>query len=219
MKIRDNSGRNIVTHNAPKMSETWLSELEAAIVAMTVQLQNCGGTLPRQTYEELLEEVPEPCGMLKRDDAIARCERIQQSEVVDESARFQELFVAFNAKYFAGRLPDYNVYVVFDVNFWANEYFVIGNVEVAEPSQGYHDAERRKIYLRHGADSLEAVLLHEMGHAATNGDHGAEWLAEMRRLHSLGASVCPSDLEAGCDHKGTPSIPRSRLTWEELNRH
>ena len=40
-------------------------------------------------------------------------------------------------------------------------------------------------------DKLEVAeqLLHEMAHAATNGDHGDEWNNEMRRLKQAGAPV------------------------------
>ena len=79
----------------------------------------------------------------------------------DESKRFQELFHAYNHRYFGGRLPPYRVRVVYDVNYWADEYFSNGYF-LEPPSSGYHDQARRTIFLRYGDLPLEAVLVHEM---------------------------------------------------------
>jgi hypothetical protein len=42
---------------------------------------------------------------------------------------------------------------------------------------------------------LEGTLIHEMAHAATNGDHSEEWLNEMARLKAAGAPVADWELE------------------------
>jgi hypothetical protein len=37
-------------------------------------------------------------------------------------------------------------------------------------------------------------LIHEMAHAATDGEHGDNWQAEMARLKGLGAPVSKDDI-------------------------
>jgi SprT-like family protein len=100
------------------------------------------------------------------------------SERIMNSHIFQEL----NQRYFAGRLPRYQV--------------------VSAPhlrhATGRIARRSRRIYLQPAPpDLLLRILLHEMAHAATNDRHGPIWLAEMRRLWTLGAPVeDPSDYEA-----------------------
>jgi hypothetical protein len=40
---------------------------------------------------------------------------------------------------------------------------------------------------------MPGVLLHEMAHAASDGDHGENWQSEMARLKQLGAPVDEND--------------------------
>jgi hypothetical protein len=40
---------------------------------------------------------------------------------------------------------------------------------------------------------MEAFLIHEMAHAATDGEHGSAWQAEMARLMLLGAPMSPDE--------------------------
>jgi hypothetical protein len=42
---------------------------------------------------------------------------------------------------------------------------------------------------------MEETLIHEMAHAATNGNHDEEWLHEMIRLKAAGAPVPDWELE------------------------
>jgi hypothetical protein len=131
---------------------------------------------------------------------LAACEEIQQAEIPEQSALYQRMFERFNARYFAGRLPDYKIRVVYDVWYWETErlgypkehpafYDVIGSI----------DFPSRQILIRflgqHAIGcTMTECLLHEMGHAATDGGHGDNWLAEMKRLKGLGAPVSESDL-------------------------
>jgi hypothetical protein len=89
------------------------------------------------------------------------------------------------------------VRVVIDVNHWANEYFSNG-IGIEEFSSGYIDEANRRIYVRKCYEPVDGVLLHEMPHAATTGDHDDRWFAEMRRLRDAGAPVLPSDVN---DHE------------------
>jgi hypothetical protein len=170
-----------------------MTQLEKIIFDMTVEFIDCGGTTPIQTYEALVEEFPDLMATLDQRDVIAICEKIQTSEIPEESQRFQELFEIFNLRYFEGRLPKHVVQVVIDVNYWANEYFFNGNC-LDDFSSGYIDEANKRIYLRKGDQPLEGLLLHEMGHAATTGEHDDEWYTEMRRLSALGAPVLHGDL-------------------------
>jgi hypothetical protein len=42
---------------------------------------------------------------------------------------------------------------------------------------------------------MDETLIHEMAHAATNGEHDQEWLNEMVRLKAAGAPVPDWELE------------------------
>lgn len=97
------------------------------------------------------------------------------------SKRYQAMFGEFNQRYFAGRLPPYQVYVVPDLH-------------------GGHDGEvRRKFRAIHLKKRPEAtmipILLHEMAHVATNNFHARKWLEEMERLKQEGAPINEEDLE------------------------
>ena len=118
---------------------------------------------------------------------------IQQAELPEESKRFEALFHTFNVRYFGGRLPSYEVRVVYDVNFWSNQYFFNG-VFLSQFSFGYIDRANRKIFVRRSRFRMAGYLLHEMGHAATNDEHDDPWSAEMRRLKRIGAPVFEGDL-------------------------
>src|ERR1700733_815644 len=86
------------------------------------------------------------------------------------------------------------VQVVIDVNYWANEYYFNGFC-LDHFSSGFIDEANKRIFLRHGNLPLEGILLHEMAHAATTGEHDDEWCSEMRRLSDLGAPVLGFDLD------------------------
>jgi hypothetical protein len=89
-------------------------------------------------------------------------------------------------------LPPYKVQVVYDVNRWSDEYYFNG-IGLEEFSSGYIDISKQRIFIRRSESNMEGYLAHEMGHAATSGDHDDAWYAEMRRLQELGAPVLPWD--------------------------
>jgi hypothetical protein len=63
-------------------------------------------------------------------------------------------------------------------------------------SYGLIRFEERRIYLRYTSSlPMEQTLIHEMAHAATNGDHDRPWLYEMARLKAAGAPVLDCELE------------------------
>ena len=111
------------------------------------------------------------------------------------SNSFQFLFDSFNKKYFSSALDRYSVHVVFDVHTVANEPVYRGSV-----SSGLIRFEERRIYIRYtDIDLMQAMLIHEMAHAATSGEHDERWRAEMVRLKTAGAPVPDYELEPGAD--------------------
>jgi hypothetical protein len=58
-----------------------LTQLRKAITTLTIELMDCGGTTPRQTYESLREEFPDLCCPFDEGEIIIECKRIQQAEV------------------------------------------------------------------------------------------------------------------------------------------
>jgi hypothetical protein len=163
-------------------------QLEKAIIAATVELMDCGGTLPPDTYDYLQQEMPDLVLSFDKREVIALCKRIQQAEIPKESERFQELFRAYNVRYFDSQLPFYRVSVVYDVDFWANEYYFNGR-GLEEGSYSHLDREQRQIFVRLSTFCMEGYLLHEMARVATSAEHYEELMAETRRLGALGAPV------------------------------
>jgi len=88
--------------------------------------------------------------------------------------QLQRLFERYNAKYFGGRLPAYQV---------------LQSDLYGKGDHGLCRKKQREIHL--GTDlkgmKLRRVLLHEMAHAAANGGHGKAWQNEMLRLAEIGA--------------------------------
>jgi len=88
----------------------------------------------------------------------------------------QELFEAYNQRFFGGRLPTYRI--------------VLSDRFVAGP-KGLCRKKEREIHLGTGlrGTDLPRLLLHEMAHAAfvARAGHGKQWLAEMLRLAEMGA--------------------------------
>jgi hypothetical protein len=134
---------------------------------------------------------------------IAVCEEIQRAEIPEQSALYQRKFQRFNVRYFAGRLPDYKIRVVYDAWYWETKRLGYPEDPPFYDSIGFIDFPGRQILIRFFCQhetvrstgcTMPECLIHEMGHAATDGDHGANWLAEMKRLKGLGAPVSKSDL-------------------------
>ena len=127
---------------------------------------------------------------------VAVCEEIQYSEIPEQSRVLQELFEAFNRQYFAGRLPEYKILVVYDVWYWQTER--CGYRPAFRPffeTPGFVDFPGRQIFIRYLARytrlmTMQQSLIREMADAATNGKGTA------RRLGSRnGASEAASRAE------------------------
>jgi hypothetical protein len=172
--------------------EVMRTQLEREIINLTIQLMEYGGTTPIQTYEVLVEEFPDLCETFDRYEVVAMCKEIQKSEIPEQSERFQRMFQDFNVRYFDGQLLGYLIMVVYDVNYWANEYVVDRCLEFYS---SYTDRKRKVIYLR-TSEFLMEQLLHEMAHAATTGHQDAGWDAEIRRLAEMGAPVWSEHLKS-----------------------
>jgi len=119
-----------------------------------------------------------------------------ENEWSDLQRKFQSLFQEFNLKYFDGRLPHYHVKVVSDIT--------------RAGEQGQINRKRRLIRLTPG-DCMEATLVHEMAHAASNVHHAAKWQGEMKRLLVAGAPVCEVDLPIGPPVRITKGIFRKEV--------
>jgi hypothetical protein len=167
-----------------------LEGLQRLVAALTILLTDYGGTTPGVTCGEIAEAFPDLYEEFGEDRVRALCEEIQRSEIPAQSALFQEMFQTFNRQYFAGRLPDYRILVVYDVWYWETErcgyppFF-----PPAAEAHGFIDFDGRQIFIRFlaGVLTMPQTLIHEMAHAATDGDHGDNWKGEMSRLKLLGA--------------------------------
>jgi hypothetical protein len=94
------------------------------------------------------------------------------------TAMHSHLFQELNQRYFAGRLPHYQVIRA--------PHLCHATGKIARRS--------RRIYLQPlPPDLFLGILLHEMAHAATNDYHGPAWRAEMHRIQALGAPVDDPD--------------------------
>lgn len=162
-------------------------ELDAAIHNMFIELLDAGGGDAYWVAEMLADERPDLLDHFERLAIENRAAALFASDLAAESERFQTLFAQFNSKFFAGSLPEYHIGVKYAIN---------GPDDEGYPSTGIIDAQKRLIWLRMTNEALMvATLLHEMAHAATNGEHEAEWNAEMKRLYQLGAPVLRSDFD------------------------
>jgi len=149
---------------------------------------DCGGTFQIQTYKCLLEESPEALDGFPEQELIAICDEIQRSEVPEMSRAFQEVFREFNRQYFARRLPDYEVRVVYDLGYWPGPW---PGPSFHEGELGSYQREMQRILLRI-TDSLAqmlSTLIYEMARAASDGHPDGGWLDELRRLRKMGAPL------------------------------
>jgi hypothetical protein len=174
--------------------------LKRLAAALTILLTDYGGTNPGATCGILAELAPDLHDAFGQDRVLALCEEIQQAEIPEQSALFQERFDRYNQQYFAGSLPDYRVLVVYDVWYWETQR--CGYPRCFPPAceaVGFIDFTGRQIFIRflglHTCGiTMAGSLTHEMAHAATDGEHGANWKTEMARLKSLGAPVWDDDI-------------------------
>jgi hypothetical protein len=166
-------------------------ELFRATAKMVVQLQDYGGTNPFGVTEVLADDCPSLAAKHGEEAIFQMAKLILSSEIRSLSISFQSLFDSFNQKYFSGALDRYQVRVVFDLHAVANEPVYRLNI-----SSGLIRFEERRIYIRYtDADFMQGILIHEMAHAATSGEHDEQWQAEMARLKTAGAPVPAWELE------------------------
>jgi hypothetical protein len=167
-----------------------LEGLKRLAAALTILLTDYGGTTPGMTCEEIAASFPDLYDEFGEDRVRVVCEEIQWSEIPEQSALFQEMFQTFNRQYFAARLPDYRILVVYDVWYWETQRCGYPRFfPPAAEAAAFIDFGGRQILIRFLAQSLTMPesLIHEMAHAATDGDHGDNWKDEMSRLKLLGA--------------------------------
>ncbi|PYT20605.1 MAG: hypothetical protein DMG57_41585 [Acidobacteria bacterium] len=118
-------------------------------------------------------------------------EMLSANEVPVFSIRFQAMFNDFNACFFGGQLPTYDVQAQYIPGWVPNDPSipVVGNYML--PSTG--ELDHRLKLLRLGIEEDELMthyLLHFMAHIAAGDDsHGPEFEKEMDRLRSAGAPL------------------------------
>jgi hypothetical protein len=156
-----------------------------------VELSDCGGTDARSAAELVCKDHPEAVLRWDREYIEEIAQLLLEADIVSLSKHYTELFAEFNARYFHGRLPPYEVRVVFDLHIVANEPVCRGRV-----STGLIRLEERCIYVRYTRQAIMIdTLVHEMAHAATSGEHDEVWLKEMRRPKAVGAPIDDADVE------------------------
>jgi hypothetical protein len=161
------------------------------IAPVVVDLQDIAAAHPQGVLEVIADEQPEIVSQYGPENIKAMAILILKSEIPKLSRSLVDIYHEFNRRYFPSRLPEYHVRVVFDLHTVANEPVYGGSV-----SSGLIRFNERCIYLRYTkSPPMGGTLIHEVAHAATNGDHGEEWLAEMWRLKEAGAPVPAWDLE------------------------
>ena len=166
-------------------------ELLRACAAITVEFMDAGSADEVSVAEWLSVARPELAAQYDESTLREIACLILHAELPGLSKHFQALFDKFNGQYFGGKLPPYQVHVVFDLHRIAKEPVLGGHV-----SSGLIRFEERSIYLRYTDSPLmQGMLIHEMAHAATNGEHDQEWLHEMVRLKAAGAPVPDWELE------------------------
>jgi hypothetical protein len=175
-----------------------LRHLAAAMTVCRLDLPLYGHTKPVFMSEAIAFMAPDVYARFGEHRVLAMCEEVQYSVIPGQSALFQEKFDDFNRRYFEGRLPDYKILVVYDAWYWSTERCGLREeLPPAFDSLGFIDEEGRQIFIRFHTElecglTMVNTLIHEMAHAATDGDHGNNWQAEMARLKALGAPT--SDL-------------------------
>jgi hypothetical protein len=170
--------------------------------ALTFQLMEYGGTTPEATCDVIAEEAPDLYEAFGNDRVLKMCQVIHYSEIPKVSDRLQERFRAFNTAYFGGQLPEYEVRVVYDANFWGRNPTRFG------PSSGEVDCGLRIIFITRMRDPfMTDALLHHMAHIATgtSDDDDEQWMQEMDRIKALGAPFSDSDSCTNCGNV----VPRS----------
>jgi hypothetical protein len=88
-----------------------LDGLKRIAAGMTIVLTDFGGTTPEETCAAIAEELPDLYAAFGEERVLAICKEIQHSEILEQSARFQEMYRTFNGKYLEGRLPEYRIWL------------------------------------------------------------------------------------------------------------
>lgn len=154
-------------------------------------MNDCGGTDAYSAVEFIREEHPDLELGWGREYIKAVAQSLVGAAIVGLSERFTELFPGFNTRYFGNRLPPYEVRVVFDLHVVAKEPICMSSV-----SSGLIRFDERCIDIRYSQEfPMTAMLVHEMAHAATSGEHDEKWLKEMKHLKEAGAPVHAADTE------------------------
>jgi hypothetical protein len=185
-----------------QQSLTGTDGLRRLAAAMTIMLTDNGGTFASATGHLVRNVAFHMCVPFGTYRVNAVCDEIQCSEIPAQSAAFQEMFGTFNNRYFSGRLPDYKILVVYDVRYWAIERCGYPRgVPFSAEASSFVDLPARQIFIRYLAhytrgQRMEEALIRQMAHAATDGDHGDAWKAEMKRVTELGAPVSSTDLDS-----------------------
>ena len=167
---------------------------------MTILLTDYGGTTPSDTCEMIADDAPTLYRAYGFRRVLPVCEEIQFSEIPEQSRLYQRMFQRFNIRYFAGRLPNYKILVVYDAWYWETERCgYLGFFPPAYEAGGFIDFAGCQIFIRFlahhiGGWTIAECLTHEMTHAATDGAHDGNWQAEMARLKVLGAPVRDDDI-------------------------
>jgi hypothetical protein len=120
------------------------AELLRAGAAVTVELMDCYGADELSIAEVLREIRPELAAHYGESLLREMAWLILNAELPGLSKHFQALFDEFNSRYFSGKLPAYQVHVVFDLHRAAKELISAGVV-----SYGLIRFEDRRIYLRY----------------------------------------------------------------------
>ena len=152
------------------------------VAAMTVELIQIGGT----------DAVSIAYAVCDGQEYIASLGQfLLGAELPGVSARLQRLFDDWNAAFFANRLSPYSVRVVFDIHTFADE-----PVFDYHPSSGLIRFAEQCIYVRYEEEKyMLGMLIHEMAHAATDGNHDETWNNEMKRLRLADAPVLAFDID------------------------
>ena len=103
-------------------------ELLRACAAVTVEHMDCGGTDEVSVAEWLGETHPELAGQYPESTLREIAWLILHAELPGLSKHFQALFDEFNDRYFCGKLPPYQVRLVFDLHRAAKEPVFGGHV-------------------------------------------------------------------------------------------
>lgn len=149
-------------HKIPDSLNTDRAEalLRSIIKYWIVELTGCGGTNPDATCDYIAEEEPDLFNALGDERVLELCEEIHRSEDTAASGWYAVRLHQFNKEYFGGRLGDYRVRVVYEVDFWITE-------PLDELQRSHIDLVKREIIL--GLIAFTAAVQRMVIEAAATG--------------------------------------------------